>query len=378
MIEVISVKDSKSRNLFIRFPWRIYRDDPCWVPPLIWERKRFLNPKKNPFFKYNRAELFLAFRDGEPVGRISAQVVPAHNELYKDKTGFFGFFESVEDVEVADALLGAAGEWLKKEGCNKILGPMSFTLKDEIGILIEGFDTPPYILNGHNPPYYAKLIEACGFKKAKDWYAWHYRLQDLSPAVLELAEQARKLPGLEIRSLDLKRYDEEIHLILHLFNEIWANNWGFVPYSRNEGVHLGKELRPIVDPEIVFFAIVNGELAGLACALPNVNELLSTFKGKLLPWNWARLWRQLVNPHWQSARVFMMGIRKAFRGKVLGGALIALFYAEMHSRAFKRGYQEWEFSLTLEDNDKINNGISGVGAEKYKTYRLYEKSLLNG
>lgn len=374
MLEVVPVHNRRLKNRFIQFPWKIYRDDPYWVPPLLLERKRFLDPRKNPFFRYGRAELFMAFQNGEPVGRISAHVIPRHNELYHDKTGFFGFFESIDDPDVAGALFRAAGDWLKGEGRDRILGPMSFTIKDEIGVLVDGFDSPPYILNGHSPRYYPALIESCGFKKVKDWFAWRYTVGDLSPGVIDIAEQTRRYPGLQIRSLDMKRFHEEVRLLVSLFNEIWADNWGFIPFSEEEGTHLAEDLRPIIDPEMIFFATVNGEPAGFGLTLPNVNELLRSLDGRLSLRNWPKLLRAIWRPKWRTARVFALGIRKPYRGTALGN-LSVLLYVETHQRGVARGYQEGELSLTLEDNEKINNGITLMGGRRYKIYRLYEKAL---
>ncbi|MBI4208379.1 MAG: N-acetyltransferase [Deltaproteobacteria bacterium] len=374
MVDIVPVTTRSLRSTFIKLPWKIYKDDPCWVPPLIWERKRSLNPKKNPFFKYNSAELFLAFKNGEPVGRISAQVIPRHNKIYKDKTGFFGFFESIDDMEVSNALFETSSNWLRKQGCDKILGPMSFTLKDEIGILVEGFGTPPYILNGHNPHYYAGLMEACDFKKAKDWYAWHYRVGDLSHEAIQIAEEARRCPGVEIRSLDMKRYDADVRLLVDLFNEIWEKHWGFIPFSEEEAIHFARELRFFADPEMVFFVFIHSEPAGFAMTLPNINELLRHFDGRLFPLHWVKLFRAVTQRRWNSARVFAMGIKRAFRGKSLAN-LSVLLYVETNLRGLKQGYKEAEPSLTLEDNESINRGIELMGGKKYKTYRLYEKPL---
>ena len=374
MLSVVSVSNARLKNRFIRFPWQIYKADPHWVPPLLLERKQFLNPKKNPFFKSGRAELFLAFRGGACVGRISAHVFSRHNEIHKDKTGFFGFFESVQETEVASVLIRAAENWLRTEGCDRMRGPMSFTINDEVGILIDGFETRPSILMAHNPRYYPALLESCGLEKAKDLYAWDYVAGGRLPPAVEPAEATRATPGLAIRSLNMKNFEADIHLLVKMFNEIWALNWGFVPMTEEEVNHMAKELKPIIDPELTFFATVNDDPAALVLCLPDVNELLSTMNGRLLPFHWMKLAKKIMTRRWGRARMAMLGVRKPYRGAALG-ALSVLMNVEMHQRGVKRGIQTAELSWTLEDNERVNRGIEFMGGRRYKTYRVYEKII---
>lgn len=368
------VENSRQRNDFITFPWRIYADDPNWVPPLLFERRQFLDKRKNPFFQEGEANLFLARQGRELVGRISAQLHHAHLKRHQDETGFFGFFECVEDPTVAQALVVAAQEWLHQKGMKKIRGPFSFTINHESGLLVEGFDSPPFLLMPHNPSYYAKLLEGQKFQKCKDLYAWHYVAKEFSPEVAQLAEATKSYPGLKIRSLNPKKYYEEIALMVDLFNEIWGNNWGFVPISKKEAHHMAKELKPILVRDMVYFAEIDGDPAAFSMAIPNINEALHDLNGKLFPFGWLKLLWRLKMKKIHSARLALLGIRKPYRGGALG-ALSVLLYCEAQRRSVPHGYTMGELSWTLEDNEKINRGIEFMGARKYKTYRIYEKAL---
>ena len=372
-LDIVRVEDSKNLSEFIRFPHALYTKDPHWVPPLEFERRKFFNPKTNPFYKMGQAQLFLAKNNGKTVGRISTQVHKRHLEVHQDEAGFFGFFESIEECEVAQKLLEAAQEWLHQKGMKKIRGPFNFTINDEMGILVDGFDTPPVILMTHNPPYYASLLEHAGFKKAKDVYAYHYDIGKLPEQAVQLAEAARSHPGLTIRSINMNEFEKEIRIMMQIFNEAWAKNWGFIPLSEEEITHVAKDLKPIVDSEMIFFAFVDGEPAAFSICLPNINEAIHDLKGKLFPFGWAKLlWR--LKRGLKSIRLCLMGIRKPYRGGVLG-ALSVLLNVEMHRRGAPRGYKTAELGWTLEDNDRINRGIEFMGGKRYKTYRIYEKEL---
>lgn len=369
--EVTTAKDLKT---FLRFPRQIYRQDPNWIAPLEFERKAFLNPKKNPFFRRGEARLFLAYQGSRPVGRISAQIHYGHLERYKDAAGFFGFFEAVNDPAVVQALFERAGRWLAQKGMKKLRGPFNLTMYDnETGTLIDGFDTPPVMMMGHNPPYYASLLEKTGFRKCKDIFAWHYEVNRIPEAALQLAEATRRYPGLTLRSIEMKNFEDEVRLMMRIYNEAWAENFGFVPVGEEEIFYLAKTLKPIVDPEMILFASVNGDPAAFSLGLPNVNEAIRDLKGKLFPFGWAKLlWR--LRRGLKSVRLPLMGIRKPYRGTKVG-VLSALMNVEMQLRGQKRGYKTAELSWTLEDNEKINKGIDLMGGRRYKTYRIYEKEL---
>lgn len=373
-IQIVPVETDLQLRTFIRFPKQIYRNDPCWVSPLEFERRQFLNPKKNPFFEHGEVELFLAFNNGQPVGRISAQTHHGHLKKYQDACGFFGFFEVVNEGDICVALVEAAQGWLVQRGMKKIRGPFNLTMYDnETGILMEGFDTPPVMMMGHNPRYYPSLLEKVGFQKVKDIFAWHYLLGDIPEVALQLAEATRQYPGLSLRSINMKNFEEEIRLMMNIYNEAWAQNWGFVPATESEIQYVAKMLKPIVDPEMVFFAYVNDDPAAFSVCLPNINEAIRDLDGKLFPFGWAKLlWR--LKRGLSSIRLPLMGIRKPYRGTQVG-VLSALMNVEMHQRGIKRGYKTAELSWTLEENEKVNKGIELMGGRRYKTYRIYEKEI---
>lgn len=318
--------------------------------------------------------MFLALREGKPAGRISAQIHHGHLQIHKDDSGFFGFFESIEDAAVARGLVGAAERWLKEKGLKKMRGPFHFTANDEVGILIDGFDSPPSILMNHNPPYYPGLLENAGLAKAKDLYAYHYEVGQIPEAALHLAEATRQYPGLTLRSINMKNYDEEIRLMIRIFNEAWEQNWGFLPMTEEEISHMAKQLKPVVDPAMAFFAYVGEEPAAMSITLPNVQEAIRDLRGRLFPLGWAKLlWR--IRRGLSSVRMCLMGIRKPYRGGKVG-ALSVLMNVEAHRRALERGcYKTAELSWTLEDNERINRGIEFMGGRRYKTYRVYEKGI---
>lgn len=374
MIQIVEVNNTERLRDFIRLPHQIYAKDRNWVAPLNFERQEFFNPKKNPFFKVGEMQLFLALRDGKEAGRISAQIHQGHLNQYKDSAGFFGFFESVEDPLVAVRLVEAAQGWLKEKGMKIMRGPFNFTMNDEVGILIDGFDTPPSILMNHNLPYYASLMEVAGLKKAKDLYAYHYPIGNISEAAVQLAEATLQYPGLKLRTLNMKKYDEEIRVMIRIFNEAWAENWGFIPMTTAEIDHMAKQLKPIIDPQMAFFAFVGNDPAAMSISLPNVNAAIQDLHGRLFPFGWAKLlWR--IKKGLPSLRKCLMGIRKPYRGSKVG-ALSVLMNVEAHRRALKRGcYKTAELSWTLEDNERINKGIEFMGGRRYKTYRVYEKRL---
>lgn len=372
-IKIVPVSDARLLREFIRFPYQLYQSDPNWVPPLKKERRDFFNPRKNPFFKSGEAQLFLAMDQDRCLGRISAHVSHRHLELYKDAVGFFGFFDALHEPLVAHALVASAKEWLQSKRMQKMRGPFNFTINDEVGVLVEGFETPPSLMMTHNFPYYASLLEGTGLQKIKDLFAWHYTIGDPPEAAKQLAEATREYPGLEIRSFNKKEFDSEILLMMSLFNEVWAQNWGFVPMSEEEIRHAAGQLKQILDPEMALFVFVDKKPAAFSVCLPNINEAIRDLNGKLFPFGFLKLlWR--LKKGLKSARLCLMGIRKPYRGGALG-ALSVLMNVESHRRGVQRGYQEGELSWTLEENERINKGIEFMGGRRYKTYRIYEKEL---
>jgi hypothetical protein len=290
-IEVRPVRTRAERRRFVRFPWRIYGDDPCWVPPLEVERMAFLDRRRNAFFRHSEAELFLAWRDGEPVGRIAAIENRRHLETYADSTGFFGFFEAIDDLAVARALIGAAAEWCRARGLRRLRGPMSFTINDECGLLVDGFELPPMLLMSYNPRYYAGLLESCGLRKSQDLYAYRMDVPSAVPPRLAAATVALARRGIVVRKLDFDRFDEEVARVHRIHSQAWAENWGAVPLTVEEMRALARELEPLADRDLVFLAEDGAEPIGVCVTVPDINQALKLARGRLLPLGLIRILR---------------------------------------------------------------------------------------
>jgi GNAT superfamily N-acetyltransferase len=369
-IWVRKVETRQDLNRFIRLPWKIYRSYPHWVPPLIAEQKYVLNRKKGPFFEIGEAEYFLAFAGEEPVGRISAHVNHQWNRHYKDQKGFFGFFECIEEEEVAAALFAAAEEWLRAKGKTSILGPMSFSIYDELGLLIDCFDQDPVVLLAYNPPYYVDLVEKMGFRKAIDWYA--YLMTDkvpVNPVLYEVRDRVLKRNGLVIRHANLRRFKEEAEKAKAIFNEAWSENWGHLPFTDKQFDHLAKGLRMILDERLVLFGELKGKPVGLCVSIPDANQAVKGINGRLFPFGWYHVLRELKRI--KKLRTIIMGVKKEHRHTGIDVA----FYVETIERGKALGYTESECSLVVETNTWMRKALDDIGASIYKTYRLYEKPL---
>ena len=372
-VEVSSISCRKDRNAFIRFPWQIYKDDPAWVPPLILERKAFLDRKRHPFYQHGEAALFLACRNGEIVGRIMASDDPNYNSLHQSNVGCFGLFESIDDRDVTAALFDTASNWLRARGRDEIMGPIDYSTNYVCGLLVDGFEHPPTILTSHNPRYYPPLIESCRFSKAKDWYAWWFS------EFPEAAERLRKVAtaragrhGVTIRPVNLRKIEDESRRLRTIYNQAWEENWGFVPFTEAEFDHLAREMKPLIVPQGTLLAEVGDEPVGFVIGVPDINVALRHINGRLTRFG------------------FPIGLIKLlyYRTKIRTGRLVALGVVEKYRRAgiaetlvlrlmdeaFKRGFTG-ELSMTLEDNFMINRFIEALGAARYKTYRIYSRSL---
>lgn len=369
--------DSKAdRSTFAKVPWVAHQNDSRWVPPLLADVLDTINPRKNPFFEHGEAALFLAERDGEAVGRISAHTNRLHNEHHEDKAGFFGFFESTDDEKVSAALLETAESWLKQQGCDQVLGPESFSTNEEVGVLVEHREGPPMIMCAQNPPYYPRLLEAAGYEKAKDLYGWYYEVGEIPDEPLKIAHAVEQHPGLTVRQADPKHLERDIHIVREVFNAAWSRNWGYVPWTDNEVKHGAKAMGMIIKPEITAIAEVEGKPAGFMVALPNLNEAIKDLDGRLFPTGLLKLiWRLKLGGHkFQSARLLLLGIMPEYRGSALGG-LSVLLYVRAHRGGEQLGIQFGELGWTLEDNEKINAGIQFMGGRLGKVYRIYGKDL---
>jgi len=376
-LSISPVATAEDREAFLRVPWAIYRDDEQWVPPLLAERRDHLDPNKNPFFANAEARFWLARREGAPVGRISAQVNYAHLERHGDATGHFGFLEAEDNPETFRALLGAVEDWLREKGMQRAIGPFSLSINDESGLLVEGFDTPPSVMMGHARPYYGHRIEEAGYRKAKDLICYRYTTdRKNSPMVDSLVKKAGMIDGLVIRHLDMRRYRAEIENIVDVFNDAWADNWGFVPMSDAEIGHMAKMLRLLVRPENFAVAEINGEAVAMAVYLPNLNEAIADLDGRLLPLGWAKLlWRLKVRTP-KSGRMPLMGVRKKYQGGIAGAALAFAVIDALQKAQIPKGVQMAELSWILEDNAPVRNVIEQYGGVAYKTYRMYERMLV--
>jgi len=344
------------------------------VPPLLRLQDELFSPKKNAFFQHADVQLFLARRGAVVVGRVSAHIDHEHNRYHDERTGFFGFFEAENNPAVAGLLLGSAESWLGERGMERVRGPMNFSINGEIGFLVEGFDSPPVVLMTYTPEYYLGLVEACGYAKAKDLYAWRWTTQRVPDGPARMVAELRSRPEVRVRRVDMKRFAAEVRTILDLYNDSFRANWGFVPATEAEAEQMARDLKLIVDTRVMPFVEVDGEPVGVALAVPNLNEAIRDLNGRLFPFGFLKLlWRLKVRRP-TSGRLVILGVRKEYRTRRYAG-LAYLLCDEIRRGAVESGFEWAEFSWTLEDNNLINNLIEKIGAERYKTYRLYEKAL---
>ncbi|MFQ5604514.1 MAG: hypothetical protein ACE5HS_14690 [bacterium] len=370
-VEIKSVTSKRELKQFIKLPWQIYHDDPHWVPPLILDMKNILNQNKNPFFQHSEAEYFLATRNGEVVGRIAAILNNRHNQIHQENIGFFGFFECVNDAAVAETLIGVASEWAQSRGLTHLRGPMNFSTNDTCGFLSEGFDSSPVILMTYNPEYYLDLMEKNGMQKIKELYAYYFHRDMPIPERFEvMSKKMLQDESVQIRTINMKEFKKEVKVVQTIYNEAWQANWGFVPMTDAEFQHMAKDLKPAVDPDIVFIAEVNGEIAGFSLALPDFNQIFKKINGRLLPFG---IFKLLLNKNKiKNVRVVTLGVRSKFQRK---RALAPTFYYETYTRGKNKGYNWAEFSWILEDNTLMNRALVALGAKLYKKYAIYEKKL---
>ena len=374
-VEIRQHQPGQDLKDFIRVPFEVYRDDPAWVPPLDMEITERLTPHKNPFFEHAEVGLFTAWKDGQPVGRISAQIDHEHLRIHKDDTGFFGFCDTVHDQEVASALLGAAEEWLASRDMRAMRGPFSLSINEEMGMLVEGFGTPPVIMSPHHRPYQGGLVEGAGLKKVKDCYGWKYHVLEPPARTRRAWQIINSLPEVRFRSVRPTRLKKEVHDMLDVFNDAWQNNWGFVPATDSEARKMAADLQLILDKELSFFAEIDGQPVAICVCTPNLNEAIRDFGGKLGVINSGKLIWRLKIRRVKSARLMLLGIRTELRGKKRYAPLAMAMISELNRRGLKRGYKWAELGWTLEDNQLINAAIRRMGATIYKRYRIYEKPI---
>jgi hypothetical protein len=372
-LQVVKVEGKSALKDFIRLPWSLYMDDPMWVPPLLLERRMHLS-SKNPYFKHAKFCSWITYRNDKPVGRISAQIDRLHIDRYQDATGFFGMLEAEDNSPTFRALLGTAENWLCNQGMQRISGPFNLSINQELGLLVDGFDTPPSLMMGHARPYYAERIEKDGYQKEKDLLAYIVNTDSKMTAAAKRIT-ARTKDRIHIRRLQKSNFVNELKIIRSIFNDAWSQNWGFIPWTEAEFEHLGKDLKMLADEELVKIAEVDGKPAAFMVVLPNINEIIRDLNGRLLPFGWLKmLWRLKVK-YPKSARIPLMGVRSQYHNSLMGAALAFGIFADVQQPVLKRGIKEVELSWILEDNMRMRNIIESISGRVYKTYRIYSKQL---
>jgi hypothetical protein len=375
-VTIRPVRNRRELKRFVKVPFRLHREHPQWVPPLVFERMQFLNRGKNPYFEHAEAEYFIAERDGEPVGRITAQVDERWDEYQGGSDAMFGFFETADDPEVARALLDAATEWARGKGRFRILGPMDFTTNDEIGVLIEGYELEPFILENWHPPHYRELLEGAGFGKAMDLLMWELRLGSLkegerfAPSIHAAAKKALEEEGIVIRNMRKREMANEVRRFSEVYNEAWGDNWGFVPLTEAEVEFHAKVLKQVLDEDWAYLAEKDGDPVGAALTLPDINQVMAKLNGRLLPFGWLRflLGRRKID----RLRVFALGVKHDYRHSGVAAGL----YLKHLETSYEPGAITWgEMGWILETNEPMNRAMEGMGGRVVKRYRVYERSL---
>ncbi len=369
------VNDKNNLNKFIDFTYKneIYNGDKDYIPLLRVELSQRFSPSINPFFKHGQMHLFMVEYKGKIVGRASAHIDFQYVDYHQSKTGYFGFFECVNDVEASKLLLGHVCRWIKEKGMTEVIGPVNPTMSEEIGVLAEGFSAP-VILTGYNPPYYPEILTNSGFNIVKTWYAWQVEIKAFTEKdgwLKNVTNNLEKRFQVKVRSVNMKKFDEELGVVKYLFNECWKKNWGFTPITDDDVKYVGSKLKSIIDPDLVLFAYINGQPVGVSVTLPNINEIISDLNGSLSPWNMAKLLYRLKFRKMKSIRVFMLGVLEEYRNR----GLSALLYTKTALEVIKKGYTWGEASMTLEDNWEISNVIKNAGGVPYKKFYIFGKKL---
>jgi GNAT superfamily N-acetyltransferase len=374
-LTVEPVRGRRALNEFLRVPFRLHGEGTPWVPPLVSERRRFLDRSKNPFFEHADAEYFLARRDGRAVGRISAQVDRRWDEFQGGNDGWFGFFETEDDAETAGGLLDAAAAWLRGRGRERMLGPADFTTNDECGLLVEGYEHAPMILQPWHPPHYRQHVESWGMTKTIDLLMWKLWLGELKQGdqfhdfIEDAARTAEREHGVKVRNVNKRELDDEFRELMKIYNEAWGSNWGFVPITDEERRFQTENLKPVLDENWTMVAEIDGEVVGGAITLPDINQVLVKMRGRLLPLGW---WHFLTGRRRiDSVRVFALGVRSRYQHMGVAAAL----YVRHRQTAERMPQKGGETGWILETNEPMNRAMEGMGGEVIKRYRIYERGL---
>lgn len=374
-IEITRLAPGPDVRDFVEFPYRLYSGDAGWAPPLRREEAKRFDPAHNPWFEHAEAVLLTASKDGVVVGRATAHIDHLHLEYHHDGAGFFGCFDVVDDKEVARALLDTAADWCRERGMKTLRGPFSLSINEELGIMVGGHDEPSVMLTPYHRPYAGDLVEAAGFTPVKDIISWNYVHGPLPPRAVKAYEMTMALPEVRIRSVDKRRLDEEMVIVRDIFNDSWHNNWGYVPWTDAEFAKAVEEFRLILDERLALVAEIDGEPVGIAICLPNINEAIRDFDGRLGPLQLAKLlWRIKVRtPH--SAKLPLLGLRQSVqRKRRYAGLATAMCVAISHGLG-ELGIKRVELGWTLEDNHLINAVITRMGSREWKRHRIYERAL---
>ncbi|WP_223421255.1 GNAT family N-acetyltransferase [Tateyamaria pelophila] len=372
---IVPVDTAAEMDAFIKLPYRLHQDDPTWIPPLFLERREVLDPKKNPYLKRATVKLWLAKRGDAVVGRISAQMDPLVAKQRSAEEGHFGMIAAEDDPAIFKALTETAEAWLRDHGATVVFGPFNLNINEETGLLINGRDTVPMMMMGHDYGYVARHLEALGYHKGRDLNAYVWNVGGELPATLKAFEKRAPTKGMVVRPINMKDYRAEVGRLVQIFNDAWSENWGFVPMADDEVAHMANQLKPLIVPDLVWFVEMDGDPAAFLVCLPNINEAIADLNGKLLPFGWARLLWRLKVKGLKSARVPLLGVRKKYLNSMLGPFMTGSIMAKMYREVEKRGIETLEMSWVLEDNTAMNRLAEQMGGRHYKTYRIFQKSL---
>ncbi|SCY77590.1 hypothetical protein SAMN05216420_11824 [Nitrosospira sp. Nl5] len=367
------VTNFREMGVFIDIPWRIYADDPMWIPPLRLERRLHFS-RFNPFFKHGEWQAWVAYRNKQPVGRISAQIDQLHRQRYGTDTGHFGLLECIDDIKVLATLIHAAEAWLADRHTRYVSGPFNLSINQECGILVDGFDTPPMVMMPHSRKWYGRLLEQQGYQPLKDLLAYWVEVDFETPRVMSVL--LKKFAGqVRVRRLSRNKFGEEMEILRDIFNDAWSENWGFVPFTEAEFAELGTSLRLLVPDDFIQIAEVDGIPAAFMVGLPNLNEIFAELNGRLFPFGWVRLVRRLKSRGVRTGRIPLMGVRKQFQNTPLGIALAFMVIDAPRQLGLSRGVRAVELSWILDDNKAMRGILDSIGCRQYKRYRIYGKTL---
>ncbi|MDX1963459.1 MAG: hypothetical protein SFX18_09920 [Pirellulales bacterium] len=373
-VQLVPVKSRSERERFVQLPWSLYRDDPLWAPPLMWERRAFVDRRRHPFYQFGDADLFLATDQGRDVGRIMVSDDPHYNQFHGSNAGMFGMFESINDPRVAEILLSAARRWLRDRGRKELLGPIDYSTNYTCGLLVNGFDTPPRLMMNHNPPYYADLFTANGLAKAKDMYAWWFEPNAQIEQWRHRVEKLAARGNITLRPFRRDRWREEIAICKDIYHQAWRDKWGFSPMTDTEFQAMATQMLAWAESDMFLMAEVAGEPVGFSMTMPDLNEALRPLNGRLFTWGlplgYFRFRRELRRI--RNVRMMALGVLQAYRRR---GIAELLMLRTFDTGRQQLGYTGAELSWTLEDNDLINRVIQSVGGRLYKTYRVYRQAL---